>query len=241
MLFLADDVGWGDLGSYGHPTSSTPALDQLAREGVRLTQWYTASSECSPSRAALLTGRLPVRAGAWSNESNSKTDEPCGINNADDSLLKCNDQVFTSDRGLPLSERTLAELLSAAGYRTGACGKWNLGETTPHLPSSRGFLSYFGVPFTTIDCGADTNPRPQRPCIVLHNATVAYKGHMLPFRNNLDDLYVADATRFIADAAHARAPFFYYFASQLTHSPNFAPDDLLGSTRRGLFGDSLAA
>ena len=177
LLFLADDVGYGDLASYGHPLSSTPALDQLAQSGVRLTQFYAAAPECSPSRAGLLTGRLPLRNGAWSNQSNSATDEACGINNRNDSLLKCNDQVFAEDRGLPLSERTLAELLAAEGYLTGACGKWNLGETAPHLPTARGFHSYFGLPFTTIDCASDTNPRPTRTgarrfakfaCVLLH-------------------------------------------------------------------------
>ena len=224
LLFYADDLGWGDLGSYGHPTSSTPALDQLAQTGLRLSQFYTASSECSPSRAALLTGRYPVRNGAWSNESNSVTNEACGLNNHNDSLLKCNDQVYAEDRGLPLSERTLADLLSAAGYRTGACGKWNLGETLPHLPVARGFDSYFGNPMTNIDCASDANPRPQRPCIWLHNATAVAQGYMLPLRNTIDDLYVADATRFMAAAIKARQPFFYYFASQHVHSPQFAPD-----------------
>jgi hypothetical protein len=188
-----------------------------------------------------MTGRYPVRNGAYSNVSNSKTTDPCGINNRNDTQPTCSDNVFSAQTGLPLSEKTLGDLLKMEGYNTAACGKWNLGETTQHLPHNRGFHSYFGLPYTTIDCTSDTNPRSNAPCIVLHNGTVAQQGFRLSLRNTLDDMYVADVLRHAKASREAGLPWLYYFASQHVHSPQFAPDDLLGTTDRGLFGDALAA
>ena len=241
MIFFADDLGWGDLACYGHPTSSTPRLDKLAAEGMRMTQFYAAAPECSPSRAGIITGRYPVRNGAYSNASNSHTTDPCGINNRNDSVPTCSDNVFSAQTGLPLTEKTLGDVLGAEGYRTAACGKWNLGETASHLPHRRGFNSYFGLPYTTIDCSSDINPRGSTPCLILHNGTVVEQGHRLSLRNTLDHMMSADVLRHAKAARDTNTPWLYYFASQHVHSPQFAPDDLLGSTDRGLFGDALAA
>lgn len=120
VVILADDLGWGDLGVYGHPVIRTPRLDAMSREGIRLTSFYVAPS-CSPSRAALLTGRYPIRT---------------GVNHAlgPDELT-----------GLPPSEITLAEALKAAGYRTALVGKWHLGTQPGTLPMDQGFDQYFGL------------------------------------------------------------------------------------------------
>ena len=128
ILIFADDLGYGDLGSYGHPTIRTPNLDQMAAEGIRFTQFYTGASVCTPSRAALLTGRLPVRYGCAAKQW----------------------RVFFpfSLGGLPETEITLAESLREAGYKTAIFGKWHLGHRTQFLPLNHGFDEYYGIPYS---------------------------------------------------------------------------------------------
>ena len=120
ILIYADDLGYGDLSCYGSPIQ-TPNLDRMAEEGVRFTQFCSTSSVCSPSRAALLTGRYPVR---------------YGIPRV----------LIPSDRyGLPESETTIAQMLKDAGYSTMCIGKWHLGSRPEFYPSKRGFDRYYGL------------------------------------------------------------------------------------------------
>ena len=129
ILMYADDLGWGDLGCYGSPLS-TPHLDKAAREGTRFTNCLSANPVCSPSRAALLTGRYPTRVGV-----------PVVL--------------FPTDKtGLAEGEQTLAQLLKAKGYKTQCVGKWHLGHLAPNLPTYKGFDHYFGIPYSN-----DMNPR----------------------------------------------------------------------------------
>lgn len=133
VLIFADDLGYGDLGCYGHPSSTTPNLDQLAAAGLRLTDFYVPVSLCTPSRAALLTGRLPVRMGMYP-----------GV-------------LMPSSRGgLPLEEVTLAEVLAARGYLTGMAGKWHLGVGSEgaFLPPHQGFHRFLGIPYSHDQVGA---------------------------------------------------------------------------------------
>ena len=120
VLLFADDMGYGDIGCYGHPTIATPHLDRMATEGMKFTQFHTASSVCTPSRAGLLTGRLPVRSGLT--------------------------RVFfpQSEGGLPDGEITIAELLRETGYSSASIGKWHLGRPDRYLPLNHGFDYYFG-------------------------------------------------------------------------------------------------
>lgn len=121
VIIFADDLGYGDLSSYGHPTIRTPRLDRMAQEGIKLTSFYVASPACSPSRYALLTGRYPVRSDIiWA----LGPDE---------------------ERGIAASEVTLAEALKARGYRTAAVGKWHLGARPGFFPTEHGFDSYYGL------------------------------------------------------------------------------------------------
>ncbi len=121
---FADDLGYGDLECFGATDIKTPNIDRLAQEGMKFTSFYSASSVCSPSRAALLTGRYPQR---------------MGIN-----------QVFfpESFTGMPSEEITIAEILKQQSYATGIVGKWHLGHREKFLPLQQGFDSYFGIPYS---------------------------------------------------------------------------------------------
>ncbi len=130
VLITADDLGYGDLGCYGSPLK-TPNLNRMAGEGTQFTTFYSASPVCSPSRAALLTGRYPVRVGV-------------------PAVLFPN-----STTGLNPGEVTIAQMLKRANYRTSCVGKWHLGHLPQFLPNKRGFDSYFGIPYSN-----DMNPRP---------------------------------------------------------------------------------
>lgn len=129
VFIFCDDLGYGDLGCYGSKIR-TPNLDRLASEGVRFTDFCSADPVCSPSRAALLTGRYPTRVGVPR-------------------------VFFPQDQdGLNLDETTLADLLKTRGYRTMCVGKWHLGRPEKYLPTNRGFDEYLGIPYSN-----DMNPR----------------------------------------------------------------------------------
>ena len=117
VLFFVDDLGYGDLGFTGHPTTKTPNLDWLAWNGKILTTWYSGCNVCSGSRAALMTGRQFARTGVPG--------------------------VFrpTGNGGLNLNETTIAEHLKAGGYATAAVGKWHLGQRQVYLPANRGLTT----------------------------------------------------------------------------------------------------
>jgi arylsulfatase A len=126
VIILADDLGYGDLGAYGQTRIKTPHIDGLARQGIRLTDYYSASNLCTPARAGLLTGRYPIRTGLGHE------------------VIQARDT-----NGLPLSEVTLAEALKPAGYATALIGKWHLGHVAPYWPPRvHGFDQYFGLPYS---------------------------------------------------------------------------------------------
>src|SRR5712692_10175089 len=129
IMIYADDLGYGDLACYGSKIR-TPNLDRMAAEGVRFTDFYSANALCSPSRAALLTGRYPTRVGV------PRVLGP------------------KSTEGLPDDEMTIAEMLKPKGYKTMCIGKWHLGHLPQFLPTRRGFDNYFGIPYSN-----DMNPR----------------------------------------------------------------------------------
>lgn len=124
VVILADDLGYGELSCYGHPTFKTPRLDRMATEGVRFTQWSVPTPFCAPSRGTLLTGQYPWRHGCWNNPA-----PDAGI-----------DDVGISDKAV-----TLGEIFQSAGYATTCIGKWHLGHTPQYLPRRHGFDEYFGI------------------------------------------------------------------------------------------------
>ncbi|MFZ5831858.1 MAG: sulfatase [Planctomycetota bacterium] len=124
IVILADDLGFGDLGCYGHPKFKTPNLDRMAAEGVRFTQFITPMPFCAPTRAALLTGRYPFHTGIWGNPTPDRD---------------------INDLGIADEEQTLAEAFKDAGYATGMVGKWHLGHKPEFYPIRHGFDEYFGI------------------------------------------------------------------------------------------------
>ena len=214
VLFFGDDIGYGDLGSFGNPTSETPALNTMASDGAKLVQYYSAACICSPSRGALMTGRTFGRIGIYPG------------------VLSPN-----SVGGLPLNETTVAEKLKAVGYVTAMCGKWHLG-TNEYLPMHRGFDTYFGAPMTQNECysniiapGSTRKGGAFGPCPQFNGSSA------LPWKQssgifpddpaavdmvNVDEAYDADAADVIRRAHDGGVPFFYYFASHHTHAPQFA-------------------
>lgn len=139
LLMLVDDLGIGDLGCFGNDTIRTPNVDRLAREGVRLTQHISAASLCTPSRAAFLTGRYPIRSGMASDDGSRV-------------LYSLGDPA-----GLPRNETTFAAILRDQGYATALIGKWHLGLNCHgrndhcHHPYHYGFEYFYGMPYSLVD------------------------------------------------------------------------------------------
>ncbi|KAF1564077.1 Arylsulfatase D, partial [Eudyptes moseleyi] len=146
LLFLADDLGIGDIGCYGNNTIRTPNIDRLAREGVRLTQHIAAAPLCTPSRAAFLTGRYPIRSGMASSNRYRAL------------------QWNAGSGGLPANETTFARLLQQQGYTTGLIGKWHQGVNCEsfndhcHHPLNHGFDYFYGMPFTLLNNCQENKP-----------------------------------------------------------------------------------
>lgn len=222
LIIFADDMGYGDSSYAGHPTILTPNLDKLAAEGTRFTQWYSAFHVCSPSRAAMLTGRLPTRSGCAGNSWTGG--------------------VFSNDAvgGLPENEITFADILGSQGYASLAIGKWHLGQQPKFLPTSHGFDEYFGIPYS-VDMAKsawdDNAFGAQVPLPLLHNLTVIEQPVDL---NTLDERYAAKAVQFIKRNAAQQKPFLLYFACNHVHVPDYASKSFCNESKRGRFGDAIA-
>ena len=221
IVIFCDDLGYGDLGSFGHPTIRTPNLDRMAREGQKWTHFYSAASVCTPSRAALLTGRLPVRNG----------------------MMSPKHRVLFPDSasGIPQEEVTLAEALRNAGYATACVRKWHLGHLPQFLPTNNGFDSYFGIPYSN---DMDQTRKESTRDLVKEARIEYWNVPLLRDREiverpadqrTITRRYSEEAVRFIEE--NRERPFFLYLAHNLPHVPLFASEDFLGTSRRGLYGD----
>ncbi|TWU09151.1 Arylsulfatase [Symmachiella macrocystis] len=209
VVLFADDLGYGDLGCFGNPTIRTPELDRMAAEGMKLTQFYSAAPVCTPSRAALMTGRLPVRSGMCSNKRRVLFPNSAG--------------------GIPEKEITIAEGLKSAGYATACVGKWHLGHLPQYLPTNNGFDYYFGIPYSN-DMHVVRRGDPPLP-LIRNLKTIEAPA----FQPTLTKRYTDEAIQFITD--HRDQPFFVYLPYTFPHVPLFASDDFLGKSSRGLYGD----
>jgi len=219
VVLFADDLGYGDVGPFGHPTIDTPNLNRMAREGMRFTQFYAAAPVCTPSRAGLLTGRLPVRSGMASSERRVLFPDSPG--------------------GLPDAEITIAEALKADGYATAAIGKWHLGHLPEHLPTEHGFDRYFGVPYSN-DMSARQNEWEGAngfpPIPLVRNKTIVEQP---ADQSTLTRRYTEEALSFIE--AHEEQPFFLYLPYTFPHVPLYASEQFEGTSARGLYGDVVEA
>lgn len=213
IIILADDLGYGDLSCYGHPTIRTPNLDKMAAEGMRFTQFYVAANVCSPSRAALLTGRLPVRSGMAGEKR---------------VVLFPN-----SSGGLPPEETTIAEALKTKGYATGIIGKWHLGHLPQYAPDKHGFDYFFGLPYSNDMLHTRNKTYPPLP--VYKNGAVIEEN---PDQTQLTKRYTEEAVAFIRN--HKQRPFFLYYANNFPHEPLYTSGDFKGKSKRGLYGDVVA-
>jgi arylsulfatase A-like enzyme len=223
IIIFTDDQGYGDLGTFGHPTIKTPNIDQMAVEGQKWTSFYVAANVCTPSRSAILTGRLPVRTGMYSNTRRVLFPD--------------------SDGGLPAYEKTIATLLKGAGYATAAIGKWHLGHLPQYLPTSHGFDSYFGIPYSNdMDRINDITAKEAfgDSKIEYFNVPLMRNEEIIERpadQTTITKRYAEEAVKFIS--ANKDKPFFLYLAHNLPHVPLFASGDFLGKSERGLYGDVI--
>lgn len=212
IVIFADDLGYGDLGCYGHPTINTPSLDKMAAEGLRFTQFYVGASVCTPSRAALLTGRLPIRSGMAGSDSSGNVLYP------------------RSTGGLPASEITIAEALREKDYQSAIIGKWHLGHKEGFLPLNHGFDYWFGIPYSNDMIPPRYKTAPLLP--LYENEKVIESD---PDQRLLTKRYTEKAIHFITE--NKDRPFFLYYPNNFPHTPLYASDDFQNKSRRGLYGD----
>lgn len=191
ILIYTDDQGTLDMNCYGSKDLHTPNMDRLAGEGVRFTRFYASSPVCSPSRAALMTGKSPLKAGLADNASSQRG----------------------SGNGLPGSEKTMAEHLKERGYTTALIGKWHLGYREGMTPNDQGFDYHFGHMGGCIDNYSHYFywAGPNVHDLYRNNEEVWYEGRFFP------DLMAEEAASFIE--RNKEKPFFLYFAFNMPHYP----------------------
>lgn len=230
IIINCDDLGYGDVGSYGATQIRTPHIDRLAAEGMRLTNYHNTSSVCSPSRASLLTGRYPQRTGVH---------------------FVIDPRTDSDRRGIREGIPTIADILKRKGYATACIGKWHVGHRPEFLPTSRGFDVFEGIPLS--------NDMPMSPGVmfaddaILHGFTIeqAYEAEpgtipwmrnekILEFPMAQDDLTrrcTQESLAFIED--HRDQPFFLYLAHPMPHLPLAASPRFRGKSAGGLYGDAV--
>lgn len=262
IILLVDDLGYGDLSSYGHPSIKTPALDRLAAEGQRWTDFYATAPVCSPTRGALMTGKLPVRSGLYGLKSG----------------------VFSPDStgGIPSKHRTIAQALKDLGYETAMFGKWHLGDSSHALPTRHGFDTWLGTPYSNdvrwqghpdyqalqakrkrgelslketqqlSELGAkrdeaafssmSTSSDWDVPLVESKKRLSGYTDKIIERPVNQETLtkrYTEDAVAYIKDHANGVNPFFLFVSHNMPHVPVFASKNFKGKSVGGFYGDAV--
>ena len=198
VLVFADDMGWGDVAYHGVPDAQTPAIDAIAKGGVWFEQGYAAASVCGPSRAGILTGRYQQLFGV--------------VTNGD------------ADKGIPKSQKNIAELLKPAGYKSGAFGKWHLGSKKGQFPNDRGFDTFYGFHFGAHDYyRADKKLNKKKKGY----APIYFNKEVVDYKEGeyLTEKITDHAVEFIEE--NKDQPFFMYVAYNSVHSPWQVPDEYL--------------
>jgi arylsulfatase A-like enzyme len=220
ILIFMDDMGYGDLASYG-ALYDTPNLDKMAAEGMRFTQFYAAQAVCSASRAALLTGCYPNRMGIWG------------------ALMPW------SETGIAREEKTLGEMFKEIGYQTAVFGKWHLGHKQPYLPLQHGFDEFLGIPYSNdmwpvgyagkpiTDTSDWKSKYPVLP-LISGNETIE-EIRDLEGQDKLTSLLTEKAIDFIH--RNKKAPFFLYFPHPMVHVPLGASEKFKGKSGWSLYAD----
>jgi arylsulfatase A-like enzyme len=217
VVILADDLGYADMGSFGAKDFQTPHLDRMAREGRRFTDFYVGAPACTASRAALMTGCYPLRAG-FADQISYR---------ADGTFSQSRVLWPNSKWGLNPDEVTLPEVLRDAGYATGMVGKWHLGDAPKFNPIHHGFMEFFGAPYS----------HDMKPYYYLRGTA------KLPETPDLDHnvrRYTEEATKFIRKTSGSDKPFFLYLAHHNPHTPLEASEKFKGKTKRGAYGDAVS-
>lgn len=214
VIIYIDDLGYGDLGCYGHPQHRTPNIDKLAAGGMRFTDFYAGAAVSTPSRASLLTGCYPKRVDLH------VSDKP--------------PQQFRAvlgracPKGLNPKEITIAEVLKEQGYATACIGKWHVGDQPEFLPTKQGFDYYYGLPYS--------NNMKKKPCVLpLIQQEKVIEAPVN--QNTITQRYTYQTTQFIKK--HANQAFFVYLPHTMVHLPLHASDDFRGKSANGLYGDAL--
>lgn len=215
VVIVGDDMGYGDLGVQGGREIPTPNLDALANAGVRCTSGYVSGPYCSPTRAGLLTGRYQQRFGHEFNPGAQKKKQQQKRQAGQQAQRRRQKQAAAAKQnfGLPLSETTIADRLSAAGYKTALVGKWHLGNTVKYHPLERGFDEFFGF------LGGAHSYLPGSKPLILRDTTP------IDEEEYLTDAFAREAVAFIDK--HQDEPFFLYLAFNAVHTPMHATDDRL--------------
>jgi len=256
IIIYTDDMGYSDAGPYGDPLITTPSIDLLAVTGQTWTNFYASASVCTPSRGALLTGKLPVRTGLYGDDV----------------------AVFYPDskKGIPHVEKTIAEVFQDNKYATGMFGKWHLGDAKTYYPTRHGFDEWLGIPYSNdMDWEVDginlsniftppqeaagkyrqVYPKIQKqifnPDINDWQVPLIYSRRKSdgsfsdielerPANQNLiTQRYTRESVRFIHKSVKAKKPFFLYLAHSMPHVPLFRSPKFAGKSQRGIYGDVI--
>ena len=229
VVIFCDDLGYGDIGVFGSPIIRTPNIDIMASQGQKWTQFYVADPVCTPSRAALLTGRYPIRSGMTSSKR--------GV-------------LFpNSANGLKNDEVTIAEVLKEQGYSTAAVGKWHLGHLPKFLPQQQGFDFYYGIPYSNDMINNGFTGEVYRKNILDPYFQAPIDKFNIPLLDNFKEIerpvdqttitkrYTEKAVEFIDQIKDQ--PFFLYLAHSMPHIPLFASKNFLGRSKSSLYVDVI--